>query len=192
MKTGIFTIGGFKQTERKSVGMDEIQRRLEWRYNDMGRCEVYDLRTWKSDMTGLAALAKRDGVARAIVIGYSHGGGYAAPRLVKQLQKRGIQIRLVLLCDPVYRPLWLPRWTLAQVLSFRALIPGSAVIRFPEPVVALYGVRQEQSIPRAHRVRIGRSEAMEMRLLTGYDHDEIDESEEWFSLVDESVEEVLA
>lgn len=181
--TGYFVLSGFKQTDRKEVGMSLTQRWLEETFDPRPDHKVFDTRAWKADMKGLAALAQRRGVTEAVVLAYSHGGGYAAPHLVHHLHRRGIYTKLVLLCDPVYRPLWLPRWTIAQILAFRALIPHSAVIRFPAHVGEIHGIRQEENIPRAHSIQIGGGEPFQMQLVRGYKHHEIDESPEWFELV---------
>ncbi len=190
---GIFPISGFTETEMDACGQDKIQRRLDQKFHHDQDVEVYDLRPWKADMAGLAELARRDGITHAIVLGYSHGAGYGSPHLCRELAARKIHVPLVLLCDPVYRPQWLPRWTIAQILSFRALIPRSATISFPGTVGRIRGVRQANNVPQGHRIRIGKGEPFDVWLLTRPDvtHADIDDSEEWAELVDTEVEKTI-
>ena len=184
-QVGIFTISGFTETEERLTGMEEIQRQLDDQYRHEDRVHVYDLRPWKHNAKGLAALAKRDGITHAIILGYSWGGGYGSPRLAKCLIKEGIKIPLVLLCDPVYRPQWLPSLGPANIFGFRALIPRSAVITFPAEIKCISGIRQHNNIPQGHKVRIGDGPAFDMVLInrSNINHGLIDNSYEWKSLV---------
>ena len=190
---GIAVISGFTETERDQCGLDEIQRDLDAKYKLYPNVEVYDLRSWKADMRGLAALMDRDGITEVIIISYSHGAGYASPRLARELDKRGIVVAAALLCDPVYRPLWLPRWTIAQVFAVRALIPESAVIKFPLNVETIEGVRQTRSIPRGHKVRIGHLQPKHVRLVIRPDvnHSNIDSSSEFRTLVHQVLKQLI-
>jgi hypothetical protein len=186
---GIFVVAGFTETEAENTGSDFMQRALDEQFRKDYDVEVYDLRPWKADMAGLAELAKRDGVTHAIVLGYSHGAGYGSPHLCEELAKRKISISLLLVCDPVYRPQWLPRWTIAQALAFRALIPRSAVIRLPKQVARVKGVRQRNNVPQGHQLRIGDGPAFDVTLIErkNVNHSNIDESAEWRELVAEEV-----
>jgi len=194
MKLGIAVISGFTETERKSCGLDKIQRALDELYKKTDNVEVYDLRQWKSDMRGLAELMKRDGITHAVIIGYSHGAGYASPLLARYLDKHEIAVKAALLCDPVYRPQWLPRWTLAQLLAIRALIPESAVIKFPSNVSTIKGIRQDSSIPSGHKVIIeGREHPWHVALIErqGINHCTIDNAPEFQNLVFNNIAKIL-
>tara|TARA_R110000868_G_scaffold162116_3_gene393108 strand:+ start:110 stop:700 length:591 start_codon:yes stop_codon:yes gene_type:complete len=194
MKLGIAVISGFTETERKSCGLDTIQRDLAELYKPAAQVEVYDLRSWKADMKGLASLMKRDGITHTVIIAYSHGAGYASPLLSRYLDEHNISVKSALLCDPVYRPQWLPRWTIAQLLSIRSLIPKSAVIKFPANVQSIKGVRQVQNIPRAHPVIIeGREKSWEVSLIDrpSINHSCIDEAPEFRNLVFNNIAKIL-
>lgn len=193
MKIAIVTFSGFTETEREQRGMDTLQQSLYSLYRHEERVDVLDVRPWKHDTDGLAAMVKREGYDCAIILAYSHGAGYAAPRFARELLKLGVRVPLVCLCDPVYRPQWLPRWTLAQILSFRALIPRSAVITFPAGVGLISGVRQHNNIPQGHKVRIGSGRPFDMMLINRRDieHSSIDDSPEWHALAVAEVESVV-
>lgn len=194
----IVCISGFTETLLKLLGMETLQRILSGRYKSRVDVHVYDLKFWKDDMRGLAAGMQRDGITELIALGYSHGAGYALPILCRHAMKRGIRVPLALLCDPVYRPQWLPRWTIAQLLSFRAIIPNSATITLPAGIRRVQGVRQDENIPRGHPVRIGAGEPFKMTLLdrdryTGrrITHQTIDEAQEWHDLVFAEIKSVI-
>lgn len=187
---GIACISGFTETDREATGTDLLHREIERRWGRRPDVEVYDLRPWKHDAAGFAALMDRDDISEAIVIGYSWGAGYGSPRLCREILRHGIRIPLVLLCDPVYRPQWLPAWGPANVFGFRALFPRSAVIQFPAGVEQILGVRQASTIPQGHRVQIGEEEPFDVKLLrrTCLTHTNLDSSTEWKSLVLETLE----
>lgn len=193
MITAIACISGFTETDRDSTGMDQLQRAIAADYETRGNVEVYDLRPWKHDAKGFAALMKRDGISQAIVIGYSWGGGYGSPRLCRELLAVGIQVPQVLLCDPVFRPQWLPAIGPANVFCIRALIPGSAVIKFPAGVGAIDGVRQTRKSPRGHAVQIGDGKPFDLPLMTRKTlvHTNIDSSYEFRALVAEKLDALI-
>lgn len=179
---GIVTISGFRESERQSCGMEELQAKLEALFD--GQAEVYDLRQWDSDMKGLAALIDRDGIKRVVIAAYSHGLGYAAVRLAKYLKRHGITVALLLSCDGVYRPTWLPNWTIANVLSFRALTPDLASIKIPSNVEKVVGVRQVLTIPRGHPLKA--EDPTETFIFAPqvlpYGHRDIDQAPEWHEM----------
>lgn len=144
-----------------------------------------DPRQWDSDPKALVAYLSRWKVTEVASVGYSYGGGFAAQRFAHECQKRGITIKLMLLCDPVYRPLWLPAWNILQPFAIRSLMPKAATIDIPRSVEEVHWVRQRLSLPMAHDLRSewAMTKIHDPQVLP-YGHTAIDESPEWFRLVE--------
>lgn len=149
-----------------------------------------DPRQWDSDPKSVVGYLVRSRVNEVASIGYSYGGGYAAQRFSRECLKQGITIKLMLLCDPVYRPLWLPAWHILQPFAIRSLMPKAATIDVPRSVEQVYWVRQRLSLPMAHDLRAEWSQTtIHPPLILPYGHTAIDESPEWFRLVSVNLEE---
>jgi hypothetical protein len=89
----------------------------------------------------------------------------------------------MVLCDPVYRPLWLPPLLPLLPLAFRALIPGAASIKIPRNVRRVAWVRQTLSLPMGHPIDADPyATVVEDAVLLPYGHTAIDESSEWHAL----------
>lgn len=178
----IITISGYRETRRNSTGMEALQVLIKFLF---GECSsVFDLRSWDADWLGLARMIQRRGHDEVIIVGYSWGFGYAAVKLAKELEKLGISVRLMISCDGVYRPTWLPTFLPANILAVRALLPGSAKIRVPRNVRRVAGVRQRVDSPCGHDI-VGVSEATRVERLVElpWPHGKIDESAEFETLV---------
>lgn len=187
--TRIYTIGGFTETPAHETGMHRMHRAAIAPYEDRPDVQVEPVRPWKSDWRALAARARLDGVRSVIIAGYSWGAGFGAQKLAQELGEYGIPVRLMLLCDPVYRPTWLPTLGPANIFGFRALIPGWAKIAVPDNVRALTGVRQTGSIPKGHALR-WRGDVIELERLPAT-HVTIDEHPRWQDLVRDELEMTL-
>lgn len=185
-KPAIICVSGFLQDEGEIFGTYAIKKELKRMYSP--EIAVYDVKPWNYNMKEFARLLKNDGITHVIGIGYSWGGGYGLPNLCDQLVKHGIEIELVLLCDAVYRPKWLPAWGVANLFGFRAIVPNSASIKYPKEVKKLAGIRQVNDFPRGHPVKIGDGEPVKLPVVFGREgyemnHCSIDESREWDDLV---------
>jgi len=180
--TRIYTIGGFPETARAATGMETVHRQFIAPYDDRPDIDVQPLRPWKSDWKGLAARAHRGGVESAFIIAYSWGAGWGAQRLARYLAEQWIDVDLMLLCDPVYRPLWLPSWGFANLLGFRALTSRHARIRVPDNVHALTGIRQENNRPAGHPLQ-WQGRVIHLPKVTQALHTTIDSSPAWEALV---------
>lgn len=190
--TAIVTFSGFTESEHSSSGTEELHRKIVSKLGDRDDVKVYDLRAWKADTKGLAAKMDRYGTTRAIIIGYSWGAGYASQKLAKRLARHGIPVPLMLLCDPVYRPTWLPTWGFANLLGFRALIRKSASIKIPANVHNVAAVRQTNNTPSGHPLKRGMLTNLILdRNLLGYTHQTIDAAPEWYDLVKEHLNHLL-
>lgn len=181
--TRIYTIGGFTETARDSTGLEECHRRHVAPYDDDPAIDVQPVREWKSDWKGIAARAHRDGIGSVVVVAYSWGAGWGAMRLARELQRQRITVELMLLCDPVFRPLWLPSWGFANLLGFRALIPGSATIKVPDNVERLVGLRQTNKRPCGHPL-LWHGKTVHLPKVSSATHTSIDSSPAWFDLVE--------
>ena len=173
-------ISGFTEDEGDMTGTYALEQRLYHLYG--ADLIVYNVREWKEDMKDFAKRIKRDGVENCAIVGYSWGGGYGAQKLANQLIKRDIGVPVMLLCDPVYRPLWLPTWGIANLLGFRALVRDSALIKVNDRVGAVEGIRQVHNRPMGHDLWY-RGRKKELHLVVGYEHSEIDNSRVWHDLV---------
>lgn len=138
---------------------------------------------WDTDTEALAGFCSRQGFKRVIIVGYSWGGGYAAQKFAGYLQDLGIKVPLMLLCDPVYRPLWLPR-CLGPMSPLSVI--GSPKIKVPENVRCVSWVRQTSTKPRGHDLA-GTAELTHIEdpiTLDHHSHTTIDHSIEWKAVVE--------
>jgi hypothetical protein len=148
---------------------------------------VFAPRTWKSNVKVLADQQRRQGVERAAIISYSHGQA-AATAYAKYAHSIGIHVDLWLACDPVYRPTWLPRWTIAQPFAFQALMK-KGTIKVPKCITRSVYVRQERNRPYGHDLIPSRDhQVVELGgVFHTYGHTDIDAAPEWWSLVAEEL-----
>ena len=83
------------------------------------------------------------------IYAYSWGAGWGAMELSRQLSKRGIEIRVMVLSDPVFRhPKWYLRWV-SLLLRDTTLLP---IIRVPHNVEEVYTFHQKMNRPQGHRL----------------------------------------
>lgn len=112
VKHWLICLSGFLQHEGKPTGMVRLWRHLAAEHAD-ARTHVC-LRTWDDSADHLAELIWRlreNGAPRICIFAYSYGGGWAAPRLARELDKRGLGVEHLVLSDPVYRsPRLALRW----------------------------------------------------------------------------------
>ncbi len=177
----IYSISGFRQNSLRENGSELIQRHVLAPLRTLPGVDVQPVRNWSDDWIGLAARAARDGVTRAIIFGYSWGGGWGAPNLAKHLGKFNVRVIHIGLCDAVYRPTWLPTWLPANIFAFRALVPSWPKIRIPAHVEEIRAIRQNTSLPAGHRLQWrGQTYAP---ILIESTHQAIDESAAWRRMV---------
>ena len=181
----VITFGGFTEDLSRNTGTERLFREVIRKLVSPD-LTCLDPRQWDARVEHMVAYLDRSDVKEVAVVGYSYGGGYTAQKFAKACQEHGITIRLMLLCDPVYRPTWLPAWGLLQPFALRSLMPRCATIDIPRSVQNVHWVRQTLSLPMAHDLR--REWSMTMiydPLILPYGHTAIDESPEWFNLVRE-------
>lgn len=135
-------ISGFTQHVGRYSGMVRLAQRLI-KACPKRRVEAYP---WNTDWSQIAEwiLLNRNGEAQDIVIaGYSFGG-FSATLLASELERRGINVRSMVLCDAVYRHWYRAGW-------WRSLVPWSK-ITVPVNVEEVHVLRQTRP-----RVSFGRT-----------------------------------
>lgn len=185
----IISFTGFKQTAKRRSGFEDG---YFTHISPIGKRSPSTLtfapRTWKSDVKALAEQLRRQGVRRVAMLSYSHGQA-AATAFARYAYEIGLEVDLWIACDPVYRPTWLPRWTLAQALAFKALLKKGR-IKVPANIKRTVYIRQEKDKPRGHTlVATHPAQYVECKgILHSLGHTQIDEAPEYWQLVDAELE----
>lgn len=115
----IILFAGYTQTHGQVTGLCRLWRDLHARYSSQ-RCVVH-LATWKDDVADLAEWVwrfrpeertlisretsrpyKHQPVPHLVVVGYSFGG-QTSVNFAGELDRRGLDVQRMVLCDPVYR-----------------------------------------------------------------------------------------
>lgn len=183
----IVTFQGFTEDLSLNTGTERLFREVI-RKHVRRDLTCLDPRPWDADTNAIVAYLARSGVSECAVVGYSYGGGYTSQKFAHACLKHGITIRLMMLCDPVYRPLWLPAWGLLQPFAIRSLMPRCAKIKVPRSVSTVQWVRQTISLPQAHELDAEWTQTkIHPPQILPYGHTAIDESPEWFKLVEEKL-----
>lgn len=184
----IVSFQGFTETESSATGTEDLYFDVVRQFSRKD-ITTYQPRRWNTELEHLLDQLVRQRIHDVIVIGYSWGAGFTSQRFAKLAPEWGIKIPLMLLCDPVYRPLWMPAWLGANPLCFRSLLPKSTKITVPKSVRRVAGVRQKISLPAGHHVthESPHTHIEPFRVLE-YSHTSIDAATEWFSLVRNELE----
>jgi pimeloyl-ACP methyl ester carboxylesterase len=179
----IIPFQGHLQTGQRQSGMEDLHFQVLRRYAS-DTVTTFHPRRWNSDLGMLFDILRRQRIQTAVLVGYSWGAGYACMKFGQMARERGVGIPLALLCDPVYRPAWMPRWLPANPLNFRSVVKETKII-VPRAIRHVAWVRQENSLPAGHRLEkeAQLTQCIEHPLVLGYSHTEIDEAPEWFELV---------
>lgn len=178
----IIMFSGFQESEKRQSGFEKGFFSTTRPFaND--EVTVYHPRTWKTNVKNLLRQLYENGISEVAVICYSHGQA-AAMDFARLAPKYGVTVRLLLACDPVFRPTWLPREWWWQIFSWRAII-GNPRIKVPPSIKEVYYVYQTIDSPNGDEmVAEDPSETVihtpvEIRL----PHTRIDESPDWWDLV---------
>ncbi|KKN11269.1 hypothetical protein LCGC14_1028260 [marine sediment metagenome] len=145
IKNWIICICGFLQSEGTPNGVVGL---WSWLHSEHSVPDTrVELRAWNDRWSELAELIWRmrpaDNHVSVKIVGYSFGG-YSATLLAKELGKRGIEVRAMVLSDPVYRHWHRLGW-------WRAMWPWSE-IKIPSNVREVWWFRQRQNLPRGHEL----------------------------------------
>ena len=173
---------GFKNSDRHRCGFEDGYFCHVAGFGGDGTL-TFAPRTWKTNVKNLADQLRRQGVQRVAMLSYSHGQA-AATAFARYAYEIGLAVDLWIACDPVYRPTWLPRWTISQALAFRALRKRGK-IKVPSNIKRTVYIRQELDKPMGHKlVPTHPSQHVECKgILHTLGHTEIDESYEYWDLV---------
>lgn len=187
----IVVFQGFTESEASATGTEDLYFDVVRQFASKN-VTTYQPRTWKTDLDNLIRQLVRQRIHDVVVIGYSWGAGYTSQKFAKMAPEFGIKIPLMLLCDPVYRPTWMPAWMGANPFCFQSIIPASRQIIVPPSVRRVCGVRQKLTIPHGHEITHETpATKIEPFRVIPYSHTTIDSCNEWFSLVHNELEFLL-
>lgn len=136
-------ISGFRQDYSRATGMDRLFDQV---LGFDGRVEYWQ---WDEDWRAQAAYMHRHShfAAEITVAAYSWGAGYGALRLAEEMRELGRRINLMVLCDPVYRRPWVPRWFNLLPMS----LARGRTIKYPSTVNHIEWFYQTADRPAGHR-----------------------------------------
>lgn len=187
----ILPFQGFTETLAEPSGTEDLHR-YTLRGFASKSVQVLTPMPWNIDAEGLCAYLRRNHFTKAIVVAYSWGAGYAAQKFARACRQMGIDIPVMCLCDPVYRPLWIPAWMGPSPFAIRAMIPGAAKIEIPASVRRVVWVRQRLDLPRGHDlVAASPRTIIEPPRVLPFSHTVIDEAPEWSNLVRSTITDTL-
>lgn len=188
--TAVITFQGFTESEHAPTGTEDLFFEVIRGFANKN-VTTYHPRRWNSEIEPLLDQLVRQRIYDVVLVGYSWGAGYTCMKFAKLAPKRGIRVKLALLCDPVYRPLWLPAWMGANPLCIRSIMGGSK-IKVPKSVARVVWVRQKISIPQGHDlVPLNGGTRIEAGRVLEYSHTTIDSAPQWWALVKNKLEFLL-
>lgn len=140
-------ISGFTQRESTFHGMVRLWRNMHAKLESAE--SVVSLRTWKSRWSDLAEhiwlVQENQGhPIRIAVYAYSFGAGWGLVQFAKQLRRRGMEIDVAVLSDPIYRSPWYSFAWLALTNWRKVTIPSN--------VKLVRWFYQRQNIPQSQGV----------------------------------------
>jgi hypothetical protein len=186
----IIMFSGFQESEENKSGF-EAGFFTTVRPFANGEVTVYHPRTWKTSVKNLLRQLYENQIFNVAIICYSHGQA-AAMDFARLAPKYGVTVQLLLACDPVYRPAWLPRWTIAQFFSWRAVI-GHPKIKVPPTIKEVHYVYQDIDTPNGDPLIA--EDPNETTIYTPVKiklpHTRIDESPVWWGIVKAQLEQFV-
>ncbi len=140
----VILVGGFLQEQGTYNGIirlwDELS--IQTASDPFTRVFWYP---WNADAADIAEMIFRfrpmTKIHDVILIGYSWGGTLVI-RIARELRKRGIKVKLMILCDAIYR---------VRVLKFLAFV-SCVRLGIPKNVEEVQSFRQENSYLRGHKL----------------------------------------
>lgn len=141
----IVCLTGFGRKQGSLTGLEILHAILRTRYSDKETAVL--LKSWKDDPAEVAEriwrMRRPFEEPEVILIGYSYGG-YSATLVAKELRKRGIKVKVLLLVDAVWRPY-------TSIPSFLSLWPYWK-IKVVDSVDKVISWRQKENLPKGHRI----------------------------------------
>ncbi|MEW4451286.1 hypothetical protein AB1L30_01245 [Bremerella sp. JC817] len=180
-------ISGFTQSVGKWNGILDLTEKLREQFCDGVRSRIHYY-PWNANFAEVAeyywALGDKYGVRPILgIYAYSWGAGRGAMTLARQLNRRGLVVRVMVLADPVYHHPFAP-WRAFRTWCLP--IVGEPVIRVPDNVREVYSFHQVQNRPGGHKlISAGRAGGafIHPRVLLRYDHQYMDNAPEFHNLV---------
>lgn len=142
----IICISGFSQDFAHPSGIEVLWERLRQSFSNFECCVT--MYPWRSDWKAIASHIVRTGRPTGIdvrVAAYSWGAGHGFVKLALALMNQGVNIKVAVLSDPVYRNAWM-LWR-----SLWSPILGEPVISIPENVGKVLYLRQQMVWPHGHK-----------------------------------------
>ena len=136
---------GFRQTEGDLSGVQRLWRELLRQHG--GPDTMVDCRAWHEDVAEIAEniCVHANGSTPPVICLYGYSwGGMTAVTLARQLNRRGLDVRHVVLSDAVYR-----HWYMLG--QWRAMVPYSQIL-IPGNVQEVSWLRQTFNWPRGHQL----------------------------------------
>lgn len=186
----VVTFQGFTESDSRATGTEDLYFSVVRKFA-FENCTTYQPRRWNTNLENLLDQLIRQRIHDVVVIGYSWGGGFTSQKFAEMAPDWGIKIPLMLLCDAVYRPLWMPAWMGANPLCIGSLSRKAKIV-VPESVKRVCWVRQKCSVPAGHDLRhASPATKIEPGKVLPYSHVAIDSAPEWHSLVRNELEFLL-
>ncbi|MFI4876234.1 MAG: hypothetical protein ACIALR_12875 [Blastopirellula sp. JB062] len=176
-------ISGFTQSQATWHGTIDLAEKLRETHCDGVRSRVHYFR-WCEDWDAVAAyhLSLAEQYRQKPTIGiyaYSWGAGWGAMQLAKQLRRRGLPVRVMVLSDPIYRhPIALWR----SLRNAWLPIVGEPLIRVPDNVKEVFTFHHLQNRPSGHKlISASRTNGALIHppQLLHYDHQYMDDAPEF-------------
>jgi len=182
-----FCISGFTQNRGYCHGILRLREELilAGHYNDTKARVAYW--TWDMDFELVASelqiVCTRAGVKPIVgVYGYSYGG-WGSLKFARALNKRGIEVRAMVLADPVGRPWFWP----APLPAATSMLSRdyAFALEVPANVEKCIGFYQKSNRPQGHRLVAELSAVTEIieTELTGHTHVQMDDAQDFHDAV---------
>jgi hypothetical protein len=186
----IIMFSGFQESEENKSGF-EAGFFTTVRPFANGEVTVYHPRTWKTNVRNLLRQLYENGISEVAIVAYSHGQA-AAMAFARLAPKYGVTVRKLLGCDLVFRPTWLPRWTIAQIFSWRAVI-GHPKIKVPPAIKEVHYVYQDIDTPNGDPLiaEDPNETIVHTPVKIKLPHTRIDESPVWWGIVKAQLEQFV-
>lgn len=178
----VIVFQGFTESEAHATGTEDLFFDVIRKFA-RENVTVYHPRRWNANIEPLLDQLVRQRIHDVIVVGYSWGAGFAAQKFAHLAPDWGIRIKLMLLCDAVYRPQWMPAWMGANPFCIGSLSKRRK-ITIPQSVARVCWVRQNISIPQGHDLQAeSQLTKIEPPVFLPFAHTSIDAAPAWRTMV---------
>jgi len=181
----IICVSGFTQNRGYFHGIMKLREALISNGHSEGKANRVWYVTWKDSMSRVACelsiLCNQHGFKpRVMICGYSYGG-WGSLQLAKELEKVGIDVEIMILCDPVGRPWWWPR-PLPALTSMLGR-DWAPKLRVPANVKVCHSFYQQENRPQGHQLVATNGTTMEQPIKLRHKHERMDDAPEFHGRV---------